>query len=333
VPVNVGGRVGEIELAHVVGRHDVNMDVGHLVTCDDHANTLATEGRLLRFPHTLGYRHEMRHGFGRQVNPMVHFGPRNNQHMTSRERVNGQEDSADVVGVHEGGGNLAREDPAEDAHRTMVGAYDRCVPPDAPPMADRTALQDALTVPNLVTVIRLCCIPWFLWILFHQHNRFAAAWLLAAIGATDWIDGYIARRFHQVSELGKVLDPTADRLLFIVGVAGIIIDRSAPLWFCVLVVVREVLIGGSLAILTLLGMKRFDVSWWGKTATFLLMFAFPLFLLHASGRPNWSPGAEWLAWIFGIPGLILSYYTAFAYVPMMRRALAAGRQERASQRG
>jgi cardiolipin synthase (CMP-forming) len=333
VPVNVGGRVGEIELAHVVGRHDVNMDVGHLVTCDDHAYTLATEGRLLRFPHTLGYRHEMRHGFGRQVNPMVDFSPRNDQHMTSRERVNGQEDSADVVGIHEGGGNLAREDPAEDAHRAMVGAYDRCVPPDAPPMADRTALQDALTVPNLVTVIRLCCIPWFLWILFHQHNRFAAAWLLAAIGATDWIDGYIARRFHQVSELGKVLDPTADRLLFIVGVAGIIIDRSAPLWFCVLVVVREVLIGGSLAILTLLGMKRFDVSWWGKTATFLLMFAFPLFLLHASGRPNWSPGAEWLAWIFGIPGLILSYYTAFTYVPMMRRALAAGRQERASQRG
>jgi cardiolipin synthase (CMP-forming) len=200
-------------------------------------------------------------------------------------------------------------------------------------MADRTALQDALTVPNFVTVVRLCCIPWFLWILFHQHNRFGAAWLLAAIGATDWIDGYIARRFHQVSELGKILDPTADRLLFIVGVGGIIIDRSAPLWFCVLVVVREVLIGGSLAILTLLGMKRFDVSWWGKTATFLLMFAFPLFLLHAAARPNWSPGAEWLAWIFGIPGLILSYYTAVTYVPMMRRALAEGRQERASQRG
>ncbi len=329
----MGGRVGKIELAHVVGRHDVYMDMGHLVTGDDHADALATEGRLLGFPHALGHRHEMRHRVSRQVNPMVDLHPRNDQYMTGRERVDRQEDSAHVVGVHEGGGNLAREDPAEDAHRAMVGAYDRCVPPDAPALAERTALQDALTVPNLVTVIRLCCIPWFLWILFHQHNRFAAAWLLAAIGATDWIDGYIARRFHQVSELGKVLDPAADRLLFIVGVAGIIIDRSAPLWFCLMVVIREVLIGGSLAILTLLGMKRFDVSWWGKTATFLLMFAFPLFLLHAADRPNWSPGAQCLAWIFGIPGLILSYYTAVTYVPMMRRALAAGRQERASQRG
>jgi cardiolipin synthase (CMP-forming) len=329
----VGCGVAEIELAHVVGRYDMYVDVGHLVTGDDHAHALAFEGGLLGLAHTLGHQHEMRHYVRWKINPMVNLRPRNHQHVTGRKGIDRQKDSADVVCVHEGGGNLAREDPAEDAHRAMVGAYDQCVPSDAPPVADRTALQDALTVPNLVTVIRLCCIPWFLWILFHQHNRFAAAWLLAAIGATDWIDGYIARRFHQVSELGKILDPTADRLLFIVGVAGIIIDRSAPLWFCVLVVVREVLIGGSLAILTLAGMKRFDVSWWGKTATFLLMFAFPLFLLHAAGRPNWSPGAKWLAWIFGIPGLILSYYTAVTYVPMMRRALAEGRQERASQRG
>jgi cardiolipin synthase (CMP-forming) len=207
------------------------------------------------------------------------------------------------------------------------------VPNDARPPVGRTALQDALTIPNVISLIRLCCIPLFLWILFHEHNRFGAAWLLAGIGATDWIDGYIARRFHQVSELGKILDPTADRLLFIVGVGGLIIDRAAPLWFCVLVVVREVLIGGSLAILTLMGMKRFDVTWLGKTATFLLMFAFPLFLLDAAQRKPWSPGALWLAWGFGIPGLVLSYYTAVTYVPMMRTALRAGRQERASERG
>ena len=196
--------------------------------------------------------------------------------------------------------------------------------------APRTGWDDALTIPNLISVVRLCCIPLFLWILFHEHNRFAAAWLLAAIGATDWIDGSVARRFNQVSELGKILDPTADRLLFIVGVGGLIIDRSAPLWFCVLVVAREVLIGGSLAILTLFGMKRFDVTWWGKTATFLLMFAFPLFLLHASNHGKWSAGAHWLAWLFGIPGLVLSYYTGISYVPMMRQALRAGREERAS---
>ena len=204
---------------------------------------------------------------------------------------------------------------------------------DASQRDTRSWQQDALTVPNLVTVIRLCCIPVFLWLLFGRNNRFAAAWLLAAIGATDWIDGYIARRFHQVSELGKILDPTADRLLFIVGVGGIIIDKAAPLWFCALVVLREVVVGGSLAVFTLFGMKRFDVSWWGKTATFLLMFTFPLFLLHAAERGTMSKGAWWLAWLFGIPGLVLSYYTAFTYVPLMRTGLRAGREERASQRG
>lgn len=206
------------------------------------------------------------------------------------------------------------------------------VPNDAS-LPVRTWKQDALTVPNAISTARLCCIPWFLWILFHQHNRLAAALLLAAIGATDWIDGYIARRFHQVSELGKILDPTADRLLFIVAVVGLIIDRAAPLWFCVLVVVREVFIGGASAVLTLLGMKRFDVTWWGKTATFLLMFAFPLFLLHAATRSRWSTGSLWLAWIFGIPGLVLSYYTAITYIPKMRTALREGRQERAASRG
>ena len=189
------------------------------------------------------------------------------------------------------------------------------------------------TIPNVISVIRLCCIPIFVWLLFGRHDRLAAALLLGGLGATDWIDGYIARRYQQVSELGKVLDPTADRMLFIVGIASIIIDRSAPIWFCILVLVREVLIGGSLAVLTLFGMKRFDVSWWGKMATFLLMFTFPLFLLHAAHRGVWSQSAGWLAWSTGIPGLVLSYYTAVAYIPLMRNALVAGRRERTSSRG
>src|SRR5262249_61812034 len=111
----------------------------------------------------------------------------------------------------------------------------------------------------------------------------AAGILLGVLGATDWVDGYIARRFGQVSELGKVLDPTADRLLFIVCVGGIIVDGSAPLVFSVLVVAREVVVGGSLVILTLMGMKRFDVSWSGKAGTFGLSLAFPPFLI-GSGR-------------------------------------------------
>jgi len=185
-----------------------------------------------------------------------------------------------------------------------------------------------LTVPNVVTVVRLCCIPVFLWLLFGLENRYAAACLLGALGATDWVDGYIARRFDQVSELGKVLDPTADRLLFIVCVGGIIVDGSAPLVFSLLVVVREILVGGTLVLLTLFGMKRFDVSWWGKAGTFGLMMAFPFFLLGSAGDSPVNTFFWVCGWLAGIPALLFSYYAAITYIPMMRQSLADGRRAR-----
>lgn len=185
-----------------------------------------------------------------------------------------------------------------------------------------------LTAPNLFTLARLCCIPLFIWMLFSRHNVAGAAFLLGGLGATDWVDGWLARRFNQVSEFGKMFDPTADRLLFIVAISGIIIKGIPPLWFFWLVVVREVVFGGVIAIATLfLGMKRFDVTWWGKTATFLLMFALPGFML---GSSNFFAHQFFLiaAWLMGIPGLVLSYYTAITYVPTIRASLKAGRSAR-----
>ncbi|MEA3056116.1 MAG: hypothetical protein QOD30_1548, partial [Actinomycetota bacterium] len=75
------------------------------------------------------------------------------------------------------------------------------------------------TIPNVISVIRLLLIPVFVYLLFGRDNRAAAASLLAFLGATDWVDGYIARHFDQTSTLGKILDPTADRLLLLVSVA------------------------------------------------------------------------------------------------------------------
>jgi cardiolipin synthase len=186
-----------------------------------------------------------------------------------------------------------------------------------------------LTIPNVITIVRLACLPVFLWLLFAQEDRVAAALLLGALGATDFVDGYIARHFHQVSDLGKVLDPTADRLLFIVGVGGIMIDGAAPLWFSLLVLVREVAVGGAMVVLTAVGMKRVDVSWWGKAGTLALMVSFPAFLLSEAGIST-EDLFRVIAWGFGIPGLLLSYYAAFTYIPVMRRNLALGRAERAA---
>lgn len=187
-------------------------------------------------------------------------------------------------------------------------------------------VRNVWTVPNVITLVRLLCLPLFLYLLFGRDNRAAAAWLLGGLGATDWVDGFLARRLGQVSEFGKMFDPTVDRLLFVVGITAIIVDDSAPLWIAVAVLAREIAVGGTIAMATLVyKMPRFDVTWWGKTATFLLMFAFPGFMLGNSDFPG-ANGFEVAAWIFAIPGLMLSFYTGIAYIPLIRDGVTAGRQ-------
>lgn len=181
------------------------------------------------------------------------------------------------------------------------------------------------TLPNLFTLVRLLCLPLFLWLLFAQENRAGAAWLLAGLGSTDWVDGYLARRLGQTSEFGKIFDPTVDRLFFFVAVIAIIIDGSIPVWFAVAVLIREVLVGVVIAVSTLfLKMQRFGVTWLGKCATFLLMGAVPSFLIGSTDVWEADFFAV-LAWVLGIPGLVLSYWTGIAYIPLIRAGLAAGR--------
>lgn len=181
-----------------------------------------------------------------------------------------------------------------------------------------------LTIPNGISFVRLCCIPWFLWLLFAQDDRHGAAWLLAVLGCTDWVDGYIARRWHQVSTVGKVLDPTADRLMLAVGVVAIVVDESVPLAIGILTITREVTVGVAVLLLAAMGARRIDVTWAGKAGTFGQMVAYPLFLVSHAGV-NWSDIAEVLAWVVIVPALALSYWSAAQYVPLARRALAQGR--------
>jgi cardiolipin synthase len=208
--------------------------------------------------------------------------------------------------------------------------------PDTVP-ADPSAIGPAasdriLTVPNALTLGRLLCLPLFLWLLLGRHDRAWAAILLAALGATDWCDGYIARRFHQESELGRVLDPTVDRLLFLVGVGAIVADGSAPRWLCALVLGRELTVALITVTITSLGARPVRVTWFGKAGTFLLMFAFPWFLGGASTLST-APLFERLAWAAVVPGLLFSYYAAFAYGPQWRENLREARARRAAQEG
>ena len=199
----------------------------------------------------------------------------------------------------------------------------------APEGSSATASRAVLTIPNVLSVVRLCCIPVFVYLLFGRENRAAAAWLLAVLGMTDFVDGYLARHLHQVSELGKVLDPLADRLMLLVGVSSILLDRSAPVWFGLAVLAREAVVASAALVLTTLGARRIDVTWWGKAGTFAMMFAFPLWLAGRSTL-SYASFVDALAWVFAVPGLVLSYVALALYVPLAVRAVRAGRAARAA---
>ena len=187
--------------------------------------------------------------------------------------------------------------------------------------------REIYTVPNLITLLRLFCLPIFLWLLFSVKDRGAAAWLLGGLGATDWVDGWVARRFNQKSDFGAIFDPTVDRGLFIVAVIAILIDQSMPIWFGVAILVREVFVASAMSIATAFGMKRFAVNKWGKRYTFLLMLAVPLILLGQADGAG-SRWVTWLGWFFGLPALVISYTTAINYLPVIRANLRSGRASR-----
>src|SRR5690606_21957329 len=122
--------------------------------------------------------------------------------------------------------------------------------------------------------------------------------------------------------------PIADRLLFFVGIGCILVDGSIPTWFAVAVLAREVLVAGATLTLAALGAARVDVTWLGKAGAFALMMSVPFFLGSPADDLGWADTAEVLAWLTGIPGLLLAWYSLFLYIPLARRALREGRSAR-----
>ncbi len=192
---------------------------------------------------------------------------------------------------------------------------------------EQEGLDRVLTVPNAITLVRLACIPLFLWLLFGTSRQTDAAVLLAVLGATDWVDGFVARRYGQVSTVGKILDPVADRVLVVTAVIAIMVYGAVPVWFGAATLAREVVVSAAVLLLASLGAARIDVLWVGKAGTFALMFAYPAFLL-GDGTAGWQGPIRIIAWVTGLIGLTLAWIAAASYVPVARRALLDGRRAR-----
>lgn len=180
------------------------------------------------------------------------------------------------------------------------------------------AIDRLWTVPNVLTFIRACAIPVFLWLLFSKDRPGPAGFLLGCLSATDWVDGYIARRFNQVSNFGKMFDPIVDRALLVFCIGGIIIWGGVPLWLGVLVVVREVVLSLWVIYVTYRGVPRMDVTWFGKKGTFFTMLAFPSILISTDTEwPGWvTTFFAWVGWAAVPFGVVFSFIALFQYVDM-----------------
>ncbi len=176
------------------------------------------------------------------------------------------------------------------------------------------------TVPNVISMMRLALVPVFA-VLIMTERDVAAVIVLVVAGASDWFDGVIARRFNQMSKLGQLLDPAADRLYILVTLVGLGSRGFVPWWLVAVIVGRDVLLVSLLPALRRRGLAPLQVHVAGKAGTFALMYSFPLLLLaHLGGTlGHLSLVFGWAAALWGIG---LYWLSAAIYI---RQGLEASR--------
>lgn len=168
------------------------------------------------------------------------------------------------------------------------------------------------TLPNLLSLLRLALVPVFLVLIVTGHS-ISAFLVLAVASFTDWLDGYLARKLNQVTRIGALLDPAADRLYIFATLIGLAVTGSIPAWLPVVVIARDVLLGFAIPVLASRNYGPLPVHFFGKAGTFALLYAFPLLLLA-----DWWVAAQFvilpLAWAFALWGVALYWYAGFLYV-------------------
>jgi cardiolipin synthase len=186
--------------------------------------------------------------------------------------------------------------------------------------------HEAKTVPNLLSFLRLALIPLFLWLILRHQGTWAVL-LLIFSGFTDYLDGYIARKYNQVTRLGKLIDPAADRLYIFTTLIGLVATGVIPFWLAAVVVARDVMLLIVYPILATHGYGPLPVHYLGKAGTFALLYAFPLLLLA-----NLFPGANFvilpLAWAFALWGAGLYWWAGFIYIKQAKELVFGVRASR-----
>ena len=170
------------------------------------------------------------------------------------------------------------------------------------------------TIPNALSALRLVGVPLYAWLIVGQRAYVAAFVVLALAGASDWLDGYLARRLQQFSRLGEVLDPLADRLYIAVTLVSLAVVALIPWWLVAVLVARDVMLLALVPVLRRrIGTVTLPVTIVGKAGTFALLWGFPFLLLGGVGGV-WGAVASVLGWAFALWGTYLYWVAGLGYV-------------------
>ena len=201
--------------------------------------------------------------------------------------------------------------------------------PIQPPVGDSaelspepSLLRQALLVPNLLSLVRLAGVPVFLWLLLGPRADIWALGVLIFGAITDWLDGKLARLLGQTSRLGELLDPAADRLYILATLIAFLIRGIVPWWLVALLVLRELAVGVCLMLITRRGFAPFQVTYVGKAATFVLMYAFP-FLLLTQANADVAAVVRPIGYAFTIWGVALYLWSGLLYLIQAIRAISS----------
>ena len=183
-----------------------------------------------------------------------------------------------------------------------------------------------LTIPNALSIVRLLLVPVFAVLILAEEDGWAIVVLMAS-GITDYLDGTLARRWGQVTSLGQLLDPVADRLYILTTLLGLAYREVIPWWLVLVLVGRDAVLTAMLPVLASHGHGPLKVSFLGKAATFCLLYAFPLLLLGTASQGFWGDVGLTLGWAFAWWGTALYWWAALLYLRQVWQTVHAVRTE------
>ena len=181
-------------------------------------------------------------------------------------------------------------------------------------------MQELRSIPNMLSILRLFMVPVFL-VLLLTGQFIAALITLMVASATDWLDGQIARRFNQITKLGQLLDPAADRLFIFAALIGLTINGNIPLWLALIVASRDLMLVIVYPILASHCYGPLPVHFLGKAGTFALLYELPL-LLMVDVWPEADFIVLQLAWGFAYWGVGLYWLSGLLYVKQVIEVLS-----------